>query len=85
MAREEISEFRALTIRLTPDRHESATRLAQQLGVSLNQLVQQALDELIELDRDMSLYRAASILAEDTVNGAVGTNASESDLEGAHE
>ena len=77
MAREEISELRALTIRLSPERHEAATRLAQQLGVSLNQLVQQALDELIGLDRDMALYRAASILAADTVNSSVRVNASE--------
>jgi hypothetical protein len=56
--------FRALTIRLTPERHEAATRLAQQLGVSLNHLVQQALDELITLDREMALFRAASILGE---------------------
>lgn len=56
------TDLRAMTIRLTSERHEAATRLAQQMNISLNQLMQQALDELLRLDQDMALYRAATQL-----------------------
>jgi len=54
---------RTLTLRLTPDLYEKASRLSASRGQSLNRLFQDGLQLLDSLDREKRLFDDFSVIA----------------------
>lgn len=49
---------RAMTVRLEPELHDAALRLARKRGISLNALLQESLASVVKSAEDRDLYEA---------------------------
>ncbi len=62
-----LTETKSLTVRLQPKLYAAAAQLARKRGRSLNALIQQGLEEILQAEEEREMDEAATLLSGDAL------------------